>query len=455
MKNLGTLLDKLSEEEQQNLRDYLVTKQTVQSSYINSLLGNPGLLPKQFVAKEKITQATFNKSKSLAYDMLVTWIAENVASNLHAPADVLWWFTSKGLYKEGWEYFLHAEKKLQHAKNYHMLNALYTEGMRLQIYIGNLHAMEELRDHAYSNSIRLMEYTSIQSAYSVEIARLEDATLQPTVVYERKLRSLYKQAHRADHHNLVSNTLYCLFVYYTRHDFSLLKADWVTQEMIKALRRYSTSLTPYGKAILANNIAQFAMLHEVEQTPDEYIVLVEQGFPKEWQNLGKIGTAGYYVSTNQIEKAKLLRQGISMENIGIEKEIAAVAKLDVSLAWYTYKNNEMSAKEFTKYVQAFYKLPGRRVYRELDFMVRVNEILFLVHQREFETALAKCESLRKFSERTMHKSYQFFAVIVAPYITAVQALCYGKIPKVRSPKKHIIRWTRWAISELQDVVRNL
>jgi len=455
MKLLSVYIEKLTEQEKAQLRAELNLKNTIQARYILALLRDTQLNTKTFIQTEQITLTTFNKSKTLALDILVTWISENAATNLHAASDVLWWFTSKGLYKEGWQYFLQTEKKLQHNKQYHLLQALYTEAMRLQIYISNIQAMEEIRDHAYSNSIRLLEYTSIQTAYSVEIARLEDATLQPTTVYERKLRALYKQAQRADHHNLVSNVLYCLFVYYTRHDFSLNKAHDTVRDMAKALKRYTTTLTQYGKAVLANNIAQFSMLYNVEQSPEEFIGLVEQGLPPEWQNIGKIGIAGYYISTNQPYKAKALRNTISMKNITIEKEIASVAKLDISLAWEALKKGEITAKEFTKHIRSFYDIRGRRIYRELDFMTRTNEILFLLHQKEYETALAKCESLRKFAERNMHTNLSFFHIIIQPYITTIQALVQGKKTRIKYPNNHTIRWTKWAMDELTEIVNGI
>ncbi len=455
MKSLSLLLNKLDATERGRLSTVLAQKNTLATRYVQALIDNPSLHEKRFVQQEKMSKASFHKTKSLAYDFLLTWISENVAQNLSAAADMLWWFCSKGLYKEGWEYFLATEKKLQQKKNYQVLHALYTEAMRLQIYIANISAMEEIRDHSVLNAIRLMEYNAIQTAYSVEIARLEDPRLEPSLVYERKLRALYKQAQRSDHHNLVSNVLYCLFVYHTRHDFSLAKASDVVREMAKALRRYSSALTPYGSAVLANNIAQFALLYDVEESPEEFISIVELGLPPEWQNVGKIGICGYYLNTAQVTKARQLRSSIDMSNIAIEKELAAVAKLDLSFAWEDLKSGKCTARDFSTRLQAFYAMPGRRVYRELDFMARTQEILFLVHQGSYETALAKCEALRKFSERGAHKEFEFFRVIVQPYLTTVQALVQSKKPRVRQPRRHTVRWTRWAMQELERVIGSL
>ncbi len=455
MKQISTILEKLEAQERELLRQDMLEKNTAPSRYLLALLDDAECTAQDFRLREKMSIGSLHKTVSTAFEVLSVWISEKVAMNLSPASDMLWWFCSKGLYAEGWKYYLRCEKKLQSAKDYAALQSLYTEAMRLQIYIGNLVAMEELRELAVLNAARLAEYTAVQTAYSIEIVRLENPRLQTSLAYEEKLRALVKQAQRAEHHNLVSNALYCLFVYHTRHAFSVEKTMDVVEEMKKTLRRYAPVLSPYRKAVLANNIAQFTLLYDVPQRPEEFVEIVERGLPNEWQNIGKIGVCGYYIATRQLDKAKRLRSTIDMSNIAIEKELASVAKLDLSLAWEDFKTRKLGVAEFRLALQHFYDLPGRRVYRELDFMARTLEILFLLRLQAFDTAVSKCEALRKFCERGNTNEFQAFDALVQPYLTTAHALSQGKQPKLRSIKKHTARWTRWALEELENVVNDL
>lgn len=466
MKAIGTIIERFTPEEREKFRLTYEAKTDstlpLQTRYLQELFKNPDLSGSDFISSQKITRNTFNKIRSLAYDELIAWIGQHIVMNFHWQTHTVWWFVTKGLYQEAWSLFRETEKKLLERKHYPGLEALYSEGIRVLLYLPPsrevLERMEDLRDASILNASRLMEFTTLSKTFNVENLRLQNAGLKQTIgnakEYEKRLRRLYHDAVQTGQTRLMRSAAYCLIVWYTRHETHLKKLQYILDDYEREMTDRFETLIPEEQVDYWQFFSSLYSLYDLGASPMPYYAHIEAVMPRfpHTRDVIYFAKAGYAISVRRydiaFEEREKLRHTVAAE----EKTKLMIARIDVSLGWYLLRRGELSNREFIERMDAVFHHPERKRFPEVEFMTRVSEILFLCNEGEWETALMKCDALRKFAERSASPLIPEFSIIIPPYTATIRSRITGKPYRRRSGINHSIRWTRWAMEELDAVM---
>ncbi|HYM21144.1 MAG TPA: hypothetical protein VEW28_09095 [Candidatus Kapabacteria bacterium] len=205
MRALHELLSALTKDEQQNLRLTCIDHPTIPSILIASVLDDPSLSANEFILQNKVTNATYNKSLSLALSHVFEFLSANL-SNPYDGTFLVRELVIRGLLKYAKHEYLKLEKELEQKSLYPQLNASYHEGTRICYHAGDKVWFATLRKKIEKNSSHLETYNKLDKAIMANVLDLVRKPSKSTV-QGHELEQLRKKTIAFGHPVLIHNAL--------------------------------------------------------------------------------------------------------------------------------------------------------------------------------------------------------------------------------------------------------
>lgn len=396
---LGDIVQRLSDEERDQLRAELGGNSALTAMLIMKAIENPALTAAAFIREHRTTQSTFNKIHSQAIDVVYDLLKRRL-NNGYDPIMLVRKLLLLGLPKQARKLYNELEKAYEREMRYGVLDVLYHEGVRIAYDGGDITWLRELEKQVNENSAKLLEYNRLDKGLACEMLELERGRKKKDARHERVLLRYHSDAVAAGHPVLIINSLYSLHVYYLRHRIDLAKASQALSDIVATAERYSGSLDAYSIAIAAANLVSFLCTYAVDDDPEPYFSRIDRA-------IGEGGTLGplvshfqrfqYYLFTDQDEKA--LRE---YEMVAAQKgENRFHPMKSVASAWLAFSRNDR--ERYAEARSEFYEHPSHRDLPEHEFELRAIDLLLSIRHGDLDDAIYKGEALRKFAERHFHE----------------------------------------------------
>jgi|GEM_PF-7129596 len=418
MQALHDIIGRLADDEREHLLGIHEPRTTVLSRMIADAIADPTVTKEEFIARHGITAATYNKSQSQAIDALYEMLSQ-AQRNPYDPIILIRQLLFRGLVREAKKQFLSLEKEYLRREMYAVLDTLYHEGVRICYHSGDTKWLAELVEKINLNSGLLKEYNAIDTPLILQMLKLEKKRTGERLASVAELREMLDRSRKLGHPVLINNSLYCLYIYYTQHDFSVPEALDVARAIRDNAERHRESSDAYTITLAYNNYAHFLCTYIVEESPEPYYGIIAE----------KIGMGGsleifdfhfqyflYYLFTG--ERARAVAMFRKMRDAPAENRFALL--LHVAAAWLAFAADDRDA--FNNELGRFYATPSYQDFPEHEFHLRVMEILLAVGGGDHDFAAQKMDALRKFHYRNFQPAEDYRALV-----NALQRMVYAKL----------------------------
>ncbi len=427
MQALHDILQRLRPEERARFLEVHTARGNVISKLIADALEDPSLTREAFIERYEITAATYNKSKSQAIDTLYRELASS-QSNPYDPILLIRLLLYRGLVKEARKQFASLEKDYLRQRLYSVLDVLYHEAVRICYQTGDTKWLAQLIEKIKSNAADLLHYNELDAPLILQMLKLEKkGGDERGSISVEELEDLRERAEKLGHPILVHNSFYCLYVYYTQHDFNVEKAHRSAWSVLENARHNTDSMNSYAIMIAYNNYAHFLCLYSVDESPEPYFD----------QIAGRIGMGGplevfdfyfnyflYYLTSGNRRRADAILK--RMGEVPQENRFAVL--MNVAEGWMAFARDD--AGRFRQEFASFYEAPAYQDFPEQEFHLRVMEIIFALREQEYDYAEGKMEALRKFHYRKFQPAEDYRVMV-----NALQRTIYARVQGTRRGKR--------------------
>jgi hypothetical protein len=418
MESLREILDRLSDDERRDLQETHQSRNTIVSRLIIEAMEDRALTREEFIGRHAITAATYNKSQSQAIDAVHKVIARWIR-NPYDDIMLVQEFLFRGLVKEARKQFHSLEKEYARQGLYSVLDALYHEGVRVCYQTGDQRWLETLVEKIKKNSEEMLRYNSLNSPLILQMLKLEGKGGGPSPVMIAELERLREESFRSGHPVLIHNSLYCIYVYYTRHEVDIRQAHRIAREILDEAERNRESLHIYSITLAYNNYAHVLGTYTIDEDPEPYFQVVERGIG--------IGGPLEHFDFNFLRFQYYLFMGRHKESVAMyaklkemPQEIRFALLTQVAGAWLAIEENDYTS--FTRELGEFYNTPAYQDFPEHDFNLRAMEIIFALRRHDYEYAAQKVDALRKFHFRKFKPAHDYRILV-----NALQRITYARL----------------------------
>ncbi len=449
MQALHDIIQRLTPEERARFLEVHKSRSNTVSRIIADSLENPALTREEFIARHEITPATYNKSQSQAIDAIYRDLA-STQSNPYDPILLIRLLLYRGLLKEARKQFARLEKEYIRQGLYSVLDVLYHEAVRICYQTGDTKWLAQLIEKINANSHDLLRYNELDSPLILQMLKLEKKGGESReAISVEELQDLRERAERLGHGILVHNSFYCLYVYYTQHDFNVEQAHWAAWNVLENARRKAASMNDYANMIAYNNYAHFLCIYSVDESPeplfDRIAARIGMGGPLEVLDF-YFHYLQYYITVGNTRKA----DGIVKRMAGLPQENRFSVLVNVAESWVAMAHRQ--PERFRQQFNAFYEAPAYQDFPEHEFHLRVMEIIFALREKEFEYAEGKMEALRKFHYRKFQPAEDYRVMVNALQRTIYACLQGNRVGKRAGEPTFSLRSMIYLHSLLRETV---
>lgn len=352
--------------------------------------------------KLKLTPASFNKTQTLAKDALVNFVKIDMQS-----------FTDKivivqrllmiGENKSAQKLYTALEKEYELKQAWNMLEQLYIEGFRIAQISGDIALIEDVAERRSKNIERLMRNVQCYGKVMVEmlsVERFEERKEDPHK-YLQRAEQLYHEAMLTGHHVVIHNALNTLYMIYARY-FNEPEKTWqIIQKITENREQYKEAMNTMTAAVSKISKANFLSIHTGFDDPEKNFADCEATI-EVGGVLAKVNfyyaLLGYYLCEEKIPQVnKYLGLLEQLEDTTKFKQYKAIV-----LAVKSFIDEDFAA--FHKYYQEFYADPTHIDFPDMEFVLRILELVLLYKEKETLVFDSRLQALRVYMNRNLNKT---------------------------------------------------
>lgn len=391
----------LDEARRKELLAVLAERKTMSARILRGLLEGKGLRP-QIERELSTTPSTFNKACTEAKHELI----EEVKKLTNTPFDDIYLLKTlvlAGHFSAAQKYAAQLEKLFETKQQWQHLELLHIEVSRLCQATGDLKLTATLSQKRIRNATRLRVFIELSTELNKLLFEFEvyEKKKLPTK-FVRQLKLILKKTQQLGHFTLIHNALQLQYLYYSRYTNDHALAKKFAGEIYKNREKHKENLNEITSVLALNAYLNCLFIYNgrvPEQLVDEL---------KDHINVaGKHAEVNFYYAYMD----HLLFEGRSKEL----NEMLRSVHLDDNTKFTVYRHSIEALKYFSEENYAafrestniFYKDTSRLDFPEVECMLRIVEIIWLIAEAKEEDALYKLNSLRVFIGRNLSERFLY------------------------------------------------
>lgn len=441
MEQIISLLSILSEDQIAELKTRY-GKSNVAAEKLIVLLLNGVRDEKELFGHLKVSVTTFNKTQTLAKDLVADLYKQKITSPL-ASVQIIQALIMKGELKTAQKFFTALEKENEQSQNWQMLDFLYHEGFRLAQMNGDIKFLEQVISKRSKYALQYAHYVKLYGEVMIEMVRGEKFEERKTDIntYLKSAQALNARAYAGGHHALIHNTLLILFHIYSRY-FNEPEKTWqVVQKIMANHKRYETVMNRITDAIIRLNVINFLCVYDTFGSPEKYLA-------ETWKRIDRGGVLaranlinallGYYLSIGDVVNAKKYLK--ELENVQDKTHFAPYKS--VVRAILCFKEGNYDGFKF--YLNLFYEDPNHINLPDSEVIVRILELIVLKNEMSEEGGVkqmsdeqyyqSKADALRVYFNRNLNKVRYAEEFDILTYLTTPSAKNKAKVQQLHNSK---------------------